>query len=49
MDNTGSGVFGDASASALLSATAYRAAIHWPADFGDFYVDSAGKHHVEMK
>ncbi|CAE6397183.1 unnamed protein product [Rhizoctonia solani] len=47
MDNTGSGdnsdTFGDAAASALLAATAYRAAYRWPTDFGKFYTDSADK------
>ncbi|CAE6458930.1 unnamed protein product [Rhizoctonia solani] len=47
MDNTGRGdnsdTFGDAAASALLAATAYRAAHRWPADFGKFYTDSADK------
>ncbi|CAE6411710.1 unnamed protein product [Rhizoctonia solani] len=47
MDNTGRGdnsdTFGDAAASALLAATAYRAAHRWPADFGKFYTDGANK------
>ncbi|CCO34775.1 hypothetical protein BN14_08883 [Rhizoctonia solani AG-1 IB] len=45
MDNSGnsdgSDTFGDAAASALLAATAYRAANMWPTEFGSFYTDSA--------
>ncbi|KAF8669715.1 Glycosyl Hydrolase Family 88 [Rhizoctonia solani] len=45
MDNSGNGdgsdTFGDAAASALLAATAYRAAIMWPNEFGSFYTDGA--------
>ncbi|CAE6526098.1 unnamed protein product [Rhizoctonia solani] len=47
MDNTGrpgaNDTFGDAAASALLAATAYRATSMWPADFGLSYVDNADK------
>ncbi|KAG9103050.1 hypothetical protein FRC06_000336 [Ceratobasidium sp. 370] len=44
MDNSGNGqdTFGDAAASAMLSATAFRAATFWPAEFSQ-YVDSANK------
>jgi hypothetical protein len=43
MDSTGAATFGDAAASALLAATAYRAAIMWPSEFDTFYTDGAGK------
>ncbi|EUC59869.1 glycoside hydrolase family protein [Rhizoctonia solani AG-3 Rhs1AP] len=47
MTNVGSpganDTFGDAAASALLAATAYRAASSWPADFGTSYIDNAEK------
>ncbi|KAG9073561.1 hypothetical protein FS749_014994 [Ceratobasidium sp. UAMH 11750] len=44
MDNSGNGkdTFGDAAASAMLSATAFRAATFWPLEFSQ-YVDSANK------
>ncbi|GAB1524941.1 glycoside hydrolase family 88 protein [Rhizoctonia solani] len=47
MDNTGrpgtNDTFGDAAGSALVAATAYRAANMWPADFGRNYTDCAEK------
>ncbi|KAG8740283.1 hypothetical protein FRC10_004538 [Ceratobasidium sp. 414] len=44
MDNSGNGqdTFGDAAASAMLAATAFRAATFWPADFSQ-YIDNANK------
>ncbi|KAG8708497.1 hypothetical protein FRC11_006431 [Ceratobasidium sp. 423] len=41
--DSASSTFGDAASSALLAATAYRAANMWPAEFGTFYTDNADK------
>ncbi|CAE6428714.1 unnamed protein product [Rhizoctonia solani] len=47
MDNSGNAngndTFGDAAASALLAATAYRAVTIWPEDFDSYYTDKAHK------
>ncbi|QRV87882.1 glycoside hydrolase family 88 protein [Ceratobasidium sp. AG-Ba] len=42
MERTGDGTFGDAAASSMLAATAFRAATQWPTQFTQ-YVDPANK------